>query len=153
MSSTDNNTEPSKRPRSASPSSVAAGTSEPPAKKQAIEGSSEVAPITQASTSAPTSENIVNDAPKEKDAANTAAPTASGSGVAGEAPKQVGKEGKQKFNRRRGGADEGPKKGKNRGTWDPSAGSGKPERGDGGEEGVESGAKRLPKKRVALLIG
>lgn len=70
-----------------------------------------------------------------------------------EASGKVGNGAKDKGQKKKGkGQGYQGKSGRERQPWNPVAGSGKPEgraeEGEGGE-----GVKRLPKKRVALLLG
>lgn len=137
------NTEASKRPRSSSPSVEAGrGTSDaPPAKKQATEAkiSSNVAPST--------SETISKVEAEEEAAANASSTPA-------EALKSDRNEGK-KYRRASGKEGEAKRGGRDRQPWGPKSGTREIVSTDGvkAEGSGEDGVKRLPKKRVALLIG
>lgn len=142
------NTEATKRHRSSSPSgeNKIGGTEAPPAKKQATETeiSADIAPLSAPSTSEPKPEST----PKvESEEAAVNATTA----LPAEKPDR--NEGK-KYRRASGKEGEG-KRGRDRQPWGPKSGTREIVSTDGAkaEGSGEDGVKRLPKKRVALLIG
>jgi hypothetical protein len=134
-----------KRARSSSPD---AG---PAPKKQATEGAAfeastdESAPAASAaSATAAPDLGLKTEVSAEEVAVALSVPAVPMAGGSGAKPPRVD----SRDTRKGGKADKG-RGGKDRGAWNPPAGDGRPAGGSKDGEGT----KRLPKKRVALLIG